>query len=257
MKRLPLAPFLALGAVLAACASAPPLPTAPLAPRAVPPAAPVPGSEALLAEALALRAAGEPAKARLRLEEALAAAPARDDVRIELAELLVADGRELDRAREVLAGVRRRTVDARWDLASARLAELTGDDEGAQAAYGRALMLGEDADLRLRRALALSRLGRAGDAIAELERARAARPGDGAVRAQLADAYEAAGRLAEAEAELVAAARSAPGRAAGWTRLARFYERTGRSAEAARADEKARAATRPARTLRPLLPSRR
>ncbi|WP_242347121.1 tetratricopeptide repeat protein, partial [Anaeromyxobacter terrae] len=207
MKRLPLAHSLALGAVLAACASAPSLPTAPLALRAVPPAAPVPGSDALLAEALALRAAGDLAEARRRLEDALAAAPGRDDVRVELAELLVADGRELDRAREVLAGVRRRTVDARWDLASARLAELSGDDEAAQAAYGRALMVAEDPDVRLRRALALERLGRHDDAARELERARDARPGDAAVRARLAEVCEAAGRLAEAEAELVAAAR--------------------------------------------------
>lgn len=257
VQRLPLASSLALGAVLAACASTPPLPSYPLPSAAVPPPATLPGSDALLADARALRAAGDAALARLRLEEALAAAPSRDDVRIELAELLVADGEELPRVETVLAGVRRRTVDARWDLACARLAELRGDDDAAQAAYGRALFVREDPDVRLRRALALERLGRADEAARELERARAARPQDLAVRARLAELYEAAGRLPEAEAELVNAARAAPERAAGWTRLARFYERAGRPADAERADARARAAGRPTRNLRPLLPSRR
>jgi predicted Zn-dependent protease len=257
VKRLPLAPSLALGAILAACASVPPPPSAPLPSAAVPPPATVPGSDALLADARTLRAAGDAALARARLEEALAAAPTRDDVRIELAELLVADGSDVARAEAVLAGVRRRAVDARWDLACARLAELRGDDEVAQAAYGRALFVGEDADVRLRRALALERLGRPDDAARELERARAARPQDLAVRARLAELYEAAGRLPEAETELVTAARASPERAASWTRLARFYERAGRPADAERADAKARAAARPSRNLRPLLPSRR
>jgi predicted Zn-dependent protease len=257
VKRLSLAPSLALGAVLAACASAPPLPSGPLPSAELPAPATVPGSDALLSDARALRAAGDAALARVRLEEALAAAPARDDVRLELAELLVAGGEDLPRAETVLAGVRRRTVDARWDLACARLAELRGDDEAAQAAYGRALFVAEDADVRLRRALALERLGRAEDAAHELERARAARPQDLAVRARLAELYEAAGRLPEAEAELVTAARAAPERSASWTRLARFYERAGRPADAERADARARAAVRPSRTLRPLLPSRR
>jgi len=257
VKRLPLASSLALGAVLAACASTPPLPSDPLPSAAVPPPATLPGSDALLADARALRAAGDAALARARLEEALAAAPSRDDVRIELAELLVADGDDPPRAETVLAGVRRRTVDARWDLACARLAELRGDDDAAQAAYGRALFVREDLDIRLRRALALERLGRADEAARELERARSARPQDLAVRARLAELYEAAGRLAEAEAELVTAARAAPERAAGWTRLARFYERAGRQADADRADARARAAGRPSRNLRPLLPSRR
>lgn len=259
VKRLPLAPSLALGAMLAACASAPPLPSGPLPSAALPAPATVPGSDALLSDARALRAAGDAALARVRLEEALAAAPARDDVRLELAELLVAggEGEDLPRAETVLAGVRRRTVDARWDLACARLAELRGDDEAAQAAYGRALFVAEDADVRLRRALALERLGRAEDAARELERARAARPQDLAVRARLAELYEAAGHLPEAEAELVTAARAAPERSASWTRLARFYERAGRPADAERADARARAAGRPSRNLRPLLPSRR
>lgn len=257
VKRLPLASSFALGAVLAACASTPPLPSNPLPLAAVPPPALHPGTDALLADARALRDAGDVALARARLEEAFAAAPSRDEVRIELAELLVAQGEDLPRAQTVLAGVRRRTVDSRWDLACARLAELRGDDDAAQAAYARALFVREDLDVRLRRALALERLGRTDDAARELERARAARPQDQAVRARLAELYEAAGRLPEAEAELVTAARAAPERAAGWTRLARFYERAGRQADADRADARARAASRPSRNLRPLLPSRR
>jgi len=257
VTRLPLALSLALLAVLSGCASAPPLPSDPLPVAAPPLPTTVPGSDALLADARALRSAGDFALARARLEEALAAAPARDDVRLELAELLLSEGSDPDRAEAVLAGVRRRAVDARWDLACARLAEARGDDEDAQAAYGRALLVREDADVRLSRALALERLGRAGDAARELEQARVARPRDLAVRTRLAELYEAAGRLPEAEAELVNAARAAPERSAGWTRLARFYERAGRPADAERADAKARAAGRPSRTLRPLLPSRR
>ncbi|ABS25665.1 lipopolysaccharide assembly protein LapB [Anaeromyxobacter sp. Fw109-5] len=257
MKRLPLASSIALVALLLACASTPPLPSGPLPAAAVPAAVPLPGSDALLAEGRALREAGDVAGAVARLEEAHAAAPARDDVRIELAELLVADGKELDRAGAVLAGVRRRTVDARWDLASAGLAELRGDDEAAQAAYGRALMVREDPDVRLRRARALERLGRVADAAQELERARSSRPRDTVVRARLAELYEAAGRLTEAETELLGVARAAPERSAGWTQLARFYERNGRTADAEKADAKARATGRPGRNLRPLLPSRR
>lgn len=257
VPRLPLAASLALAAVLAACASAPSPPSEPLPAAVVPPLATVPDSDSLLAEARALLAAGDGARARARLEEALAAAPARDDVRLDLADLLIADGQDLGRAETVLAGVRRRAVSARWDLACAQVAELRGDDEAAQAAYGRALLVVEDTDVRLRRAVALERLGRADEAARELERARAARPNDLAVRTRLAETYEAVGRIAEAEVELAAAARAAPERAAGWTRLARFYERNGRSADAERADAKARAAGRPARSLRPLLPSRR
>lgn len=256
-RLLPAASLALVGAVLAACASTPPLPSEPLPAAAVPPPATVPGPDSLLADARALLAAGDAALARVRLEEALAAAPARDDVRLELAEILIADGQDLQRAQSVLAGVRRRAVNARWDLACARVAELGGDDEAAQAAYGRALLVADDADVRLRRAVALERLGRADEAVRELEKARATRPQDLAVRTRLAELYEACGRMVEAEAELAAAARAAPERAAGWTRLARFYERNGRAAEAERADSRARAAGRPGRSLRPLLPSRR
>ncbi|HET8540148.1 MAG TPA: tetratricopeptide repeat protein, partial [Anaeromyxobacter sp.] len=122
------------------------------------PAGGQPRPEVLVARARALRAEGDVAGARARLETALAAAPASDDARLELADLLLADATELDRAAALLAGVR--APWARAQLLSARLAELRGDDAGAAACYARALEAGDDPDARLRRALALDRLGR-------------------------------------------------------------------------------------------------
>jgi len=211
----------------------------------------------LLARARALRAEGDVAGARARLEVALAMAPAYDDARLELADILLSDGSELDRAAALLAGVR--APGARVHVLSARLAELRGDDAGAAAAYGSALAAGDDPDVRLRRALALDRLGRRPEAISELERIRAARPADAVARGRLAALYEAAGRLHEAEAEHRALAESRPERAQGWEDLARFCERNGRHAEARAAHARARAARGQAspRELRPLQPSTR
>lgn len=216
-----------------------------------------PRPDVLLARARALRAEGDLEGARARLEAAHQASPAADDVRVELADVLVADGRELDRAAELLAGVQG-PGDARLHLVTARLAEVRGDDAGAEASYAVALAVEPDPDVRLRRALALERLTRYDEATAELELVRADRPDDVLARARLADRYEAAGRLREAEAELVRAAEAQPDRAAGWERLARFYERAGRGADARAAQARARAAAgRDERGLRPLLPSRR
>ncbi len=216
-----------------------------------------PRPDVLVARARTLRAEGDAAGARARLETALGAAPANDDARLELADLLLADGKDLDLAAALLAGVR--ASSPRAHLLSARLAELRGDDASAAAAYALALDAADDADVRLRRALALDRLGRAGEAIAELERVRAAQPDDAIARGRLAALYEGAGRLHEAEAEYRAVAEARPERAQGWEDLARFCERAGRPAEARSAHERARAArgTASARELRPLLPSMR
>jgi tetratricopeptide (TPR) repeat protein len=177
-------------------------------------------------------------------------------VRLELADLLVSDGGDPGVSWALLRSVRSR--DARWSVVSARLGEQVGDDRWAVEAYAQALAAAEDPDLRLRRALALERLGRFDEATEELERVRASRPDDALARARLGERYEAAGRLREAEAELRAAAEAQPERAAAWERLARFYERSGRRAEATAAKARARdAGGRGGRSLRPLLPSAR
>jgi len=216
-----------------------------------------PRADVLVARARALRAEGDAAGARSRLEAALAVEPANDDARLELADLLLADGAELERAATLLAAVA--PPSPRAHLLSARLAELRGDDAGAAAAYALALEAGDDAEARLRRGLALDRLGRSEEAISELERVRASAPDDAIARGRLAALYEAAGRLPDAEAEYRAVAEARPDRAQGWEELARFCDRIGRPAEARAAREKTRAArgTASARELRPLLPSKR
>jgi predicted Zn-dependent protease len=221
------------------------------------PEPPPPSPEALLAEARARREAGDAEGAREKLEAALAAAPS-DPIRLELADLLVSDGRDLDRAQALLGDVRDRTADVRYDLVTARVAETRGDDAAAVAAYRRALGIAEDADVRLRRALLLQRLDDLPEAARELERVRALRPDEAAVHERLAAVYEAQRRIGDAEAEWLAAARVPPERAAAYTRLARFYERIGRRDAAHRAEVHARALGAPAeRKLRPLLRSRR
>ncbi len=190
-------------------------------------------------------------------EAALQVDPGFDDARLELADLLLADGREVERAASLLDGVREKGS-VRHEILSARLGESRGDDAAAVDAYGRVLGFGDDPDARLRRALALERLGRGDEAIAELERVRAARPADAVVRSRLAERYEAAGRVRDAEEELRRLAEDQPDRASGWERLARFYGRHGRAANARAALDRARAAGgRPGRSLRPLLPSKR
>jgi tetratricopeptide (TPR) repeat protein len=208
----------------------------------------------LVSRARALRAEGDAAGARARLEAALGGAPGDDAARVELADLLVSQGEDLTRAEELLRPV---SESGPLHLVRARLAEARGDDALAATEYGTALAVGEDPDARLRRALALERLGRWEESIAELERVRAARPEDPIVRSHLAESYEASHRLHAAEAEWRSLAEQQPGRASGWERLAAFYERTGRDRDARAAHERARAAgQRTERTLRPLLPSR-
>jgi predicted Zn-dependent protease len=238
-------------ALLAACGGS----KAP--PRAAIPPPPPPDPAALVAEARDLRAGGDLAGARDRLEAALLASPHSDDVMLELADLLVSDGQEVHRAKILLEGVGAREG-ARWFLLSARVAEILADDLRAEAAYARALAAEDDPDARLRRVLALERLGRIEEATEELERVRTSRPRDALLRTRIGERYEAAGRLAEAESELRVAAEAQPERAQGWERLARFYERAGRLPEARAALDRAReAGARGGRALRPLLPSRR
>jgi predicted Zn-dependent protease len=256
VPRPPFLTSLAVLVLLAACASSAPA-SRPLDLAAPPPARLERAAASAVADARASRSAGDPAAAAATLEEALATG-ASDDLRLELADLLVADGRELGRAAALLAEVRDRERDVRFDLVSARLAELSGDDGAAAAAYARALLVEDDPDVRLRRALALDRLGLSAEARAELEAVRAARPGDVLARTQLAERYEADGRLADAERELVAAAEAAPDRAGTWKRLARFYARVRKPRAARDAEARARAIEgRDDRALRPLQRSSR
>ena len=256
-KLLPIVP----AALLAACGHAAPR-SAPAAPVAAPVAAPAPApspekAEVLLSRARALRGAGDLPGARARLDDGLEADVGSSAVRLELADVLVAEGLELDYAAFLLDGLAE-TAGGRVSLVRARLCEARADDAGAATAYGAALARAEDPGARLRRALALERLGRTGEEIAELERLRSERPTDVFARAHLGDAYEDAGRRVDAEAELKWVAEAQPDRPAGWLRLARFYEHAGRPREAREAAERARAAggVRPERSLRPLLPSR-
>jgi predicted Zn-dependent protease len=256
-KLLPLVP----AALLAACGHAAPRPAPAVPPPAVAAApAPVRSPEKaaiLLSRARALRADGDLAGALARLGDAHDADPESAAVRLELADVLVAQGLDLDLAAAVLEGLAE-TPDGRVSLVRARLCEARGDDPGAADAYAEALARADDPDVRLRRALALERLGRTGEEIAELERLRAERPGDAFARAHLGDAYDDAGRRHDAEAELRWVAEAQPDRPAGWLRLARFYERAGRPREAREAAERARVSggIHHERSLRPLLPSR-
>lgn len=235
---------------------------APAPPAAAPEASPSsprrPRIDVLVSRAEQLRADADLEGARELLEAAHALAPGSAEARLALADLLVADGRELDRAAALIAGAPEAAAVPRRRVLAGRLAELRGDDAAAATEYAAALELGADAEVRVRRALALERLGRGDEALLELHRASRERPGDALVRARLAERYEAAGLLPAAEAELVAAAEAAPDRAAGWDRLARFYARTHREDKARAAEAKARAAAgKRERVLRPLLPSSR
>jgi predicted Zn-dependent protease len=126
-----------------------------------------------------------------------------------------------------------------------------------EAAPGR-LAAADDPGTSLARALALERQGRDAEAIAELERLRAADPGQAGVRARLAERYEAMGRLEEAEAELRGLAEATPGRPEGWRRLAAYCARTGQFEKAHAAEVRVtEAEARPRRQLRPLLPTGR
>lgn len=270
MRPLHLARLLPLAA-LVACSGAPSRPPPP--PRgpicAVPPrgSAPVePGArapgeagtrpEALLSRARQLRTAGDHEGARQRLEQAARIAPDDPDVCFALADLLVADGVDLDRAAAMLSALP--PSHPQRDVALGRLAEQRHEDAAAEAAYARQLARGPDPQVQLRRALALERLGRLSEAIAELERLRAASPGEIEVRLRLAEAYETTGRLGEAEAELSGLAEASPARPEGWRRLAAFCTRQGFTERARAAEARAHdAEAKPKRELRPLLPAAR
>jgi tetratricopeptide (TPR) repeat protein len=235
-------------AIAAGCASAPP-------PRAEPPAV---DAARELRLAAAARAAGRLDVARDHLQRAVDADATLVDARLDLAEILLAEGGALDRAAGVLRDAWRiRPGGARLARLRGSLREQSGDLAGAVEAYGAALALEPDAELRLRRGLLLGRLGRRPEAIAELERVRAERPAARSARSALADLYEVSGRLSQAEGELATLADMARD-AHAYRRLARFLARCGASERARAAERRAlELEPRGARALRPLLPARR
>jgi predicted Zn-dependent protease len=194
--------------------------------------------------------------AAARLQQAAEARPDDPELCLDMANLLIADGAELALAGTMLGRVPEGYP--RRDPAVGRLAELRGDFAAAEAAWSRQLARGDDPEARLHRAMALVRLGRDGEAIAELERLRGEQPGDVVVRTLLAERYEAAGRLTDTEAELRWLAEAPPPRPEGWRRLAAFYRRNGQAQKAGVAEDRARAAeSKPQRQLRPLQPTGR
>ncbi len=243
-------------ALAAACAGSPPSPRK--AAPAASPAAPAVDVAAELAAARAARAEGQGDIARRHLEAVVLADPRAFEARLDLAELLLADGSGLERAALVIDEARAlRETDARlWRLRGSLL-ELREDEAGAADAYALALAISPDTELRLRRGMLLAHLGKRADAAFELERVEAERPSDRAARAALAELYEAEGRLAEAEGELAELARLAPADAGAQRRLATFHRRHGDLAKAREADERARQLETAPRTLRPLGPARR
>jgi Flp pilus assembly protein TadD len=210
----------------------------------------------LLDRGRSAREAGDLVQARASFEEAAAADPSWDLPRLDLAELLVGDGVELDGVAALLDQAQAvRSDNPRLYQIRGSLLELQRDDTGAAESYERALALRDDPDLRCRRARVLARLHREGEAMAELEQVRRARPQNWSARVDLAELYEGAGKLKPAEAELVSASAVAPEQAGPLTALVRFYERHGKKKQAAKVKQRLRELERPDRRLRPLGPS--
>ncbi len=240
-------------ALAAACASHP-------QPR--PPAQPAATDVAdELRLARAGRAAGQLDVARDHLQRAVDADATLFEPRLDLAEILLAEGADLDRAARVLRDAWRL---GRGDVRLARLRgslrDQSGDLAGAVDVYGAALAIEPDTDLRLRRGLLLVRLARRSEAIAELEQVRGERPDDRSARVALAELYEAGGQLSRAEGELATLADLPPHDGAAQRRLARFLWRHGAAERAQAADRRARDLEGPlrnGRVLRPLQPAKR
>ncbi len=248
----------ALAVVLAlagACAS--PRAPSPL-PVPVAPATPIVDPARELALGRAARAEGRSTEAREHLERAVQADPNGAESRLQLAGMLVADGVQLVRARTLLQEAQLLRGDpAQIARTGGALEELQGREAEAVESYARALELAPDPDLQLRRGLLLQRLGRSGEAAAELGSLLRGRPDDRGARAAQAEACEAASQLAAAEHALAVASALAPSEAAPLRALAAFYLRHGERAKAAAVERHLQPSGPPARQLRPLLPARR
>jgi len=116
--------------------------------------------------------APSPAPPRAEARPAPPALPPTEAARLDEAARLLADGAGLERAALLLAAVA--PGPSRRDLLLGQLAELRGDDVTAVAAYELVLARGEDDEVRLRRALALERLGLGAEAADDLRRLRPA-----------------------------------------------------------------------------------
>lgn len=251
-----------LFALALACASARPPPPAPSPPAAeatsVTPAPPPVDAARELALGREALKDGHVAEARQHLEAAAQADPGAAEPRLDLAELFISEGADLEHAEGLLREAQTLQVDrARWARLSGALKELRGDEAGAGEAYRGALELAPDPDLRLRRGLLLLRLGKAAEAESELARVLAERPGERAGRTELAEIYERDGRSVAAEHELAVLAALAPSDAAPLRALVAFYRRHGEQAKAVVAEHWARSLDGEGRKLRPLLPARR
>jgi len=246
--------LLALLPLALACAA----PKPPAAPAAAPaaPARDHLAASAAVAAARSARAGGDGAGERARLQEAVRADPEWDLPRLDLAEILLRDEADASAAFSLLDGGAR-SDNPRLHRLRGQALEQAGEERQAAQAYGRALSLRDDVELRLRRGLILHRLGAGADAIAELEEVRAVRPGEALARGHLADLYEAAGRRREAEEELRWLVAAAPADPAPLRRLAAFLERGGEPGRAEAAERAARALETPRRALRPLRPDGR
>ncbi|WP_176063869.1 tetratricopeptide repeat protein [Anaeromyxobacter diazotrophicus] len=204
------------------------------------------------------RRAGRLAEAREHLAAAADADPSAAEPRLDLAELLLDDGKELDAAGDLLRQSQLLHHDpARLARLCGALGELRGDDAYAVEAYQSALEVEPDLDLRLRRGLLLARLGRGPEAELELARVVADRPAERAARGALATLLERAGRRDAAEHQLAVMAALSPSEPAPVHDLLAFYRRRGESGHAAAVERWARALEGGQRKLRPLLPARR
>lgn len=209
-----------------------------------------------LEQAREAAARGDLSAASAKLERATAQTPTWGLAWLELAEVQLRAGADPQALERSLAAARSlEPENPRAWLLSARFFEQRQTREDAIVAYARAAEL-RPSLIEAREPLALLLLGadRPGEALPHLHAALAARPGDRALRANLAEACERVGDLKRAEVELKALADEAPGTVYR-RRLAAFYERTGRPKKAAAELRKADAGQRPSRALRPLLPS--
>lgn len=248
----------AIAALVAGACTTPQRP--PEKPR-LPVAAPAPPPidvQAELSEARSAREGGRSSDAELHLERAAAADANSVEARLDLAELLLKEGSKVTRAVTLLDEAERlQSATPRQEQLRGWAAEIQGDDAGAAAAYGRVLAVAPDPDLRLRRGQILARLGRRGEAAAELAAVVADRPTDRAAHTGLAEIYEGQGRLREAESELLQLASLAVNDPGPQRRLAAFYLRHGDKRSAQVAEARARSLEGAPRALRPLRASKR
>lgn len=203
--------------------------------------------------------AGDQAGAREAFLRAVEEAPTWHLPWLELGELAIERREGVAEVRTALLEVAVPGGNPRYHRILGDLAELDGDDAAAVDAWEASLARhGSQDDVRLRRAAALERLGRAEEAVEAYAILVARNPADLVVRARHAHALEAAGEYEAAREALETLVRFQPGQEIPLRRLARFLERRGEVEAARRAHAEAdRLGQRgPPRKMRPLPPSR-